>query len=199
MEQLEQIALEAPKYRSIFFSKDVDSESVGEAIRQIVEINEHDEKLKVLYSVLYGIEYNPNPIKIYIDCTGGYVYSCFGLLSIIECSKTPIYTIATGAAMSSGLLILVCGHKRFAYELTTFLYHQTSSESLGTAKEMKDDATEIQRIQKIFEDVTIKKTKIPKSKLKNVYETKTDWYFSSAEAKRLCVIDKILKPGDEIE
>jgi ATP-dependent Clp protease protease subunit len=78
--------------------------------------------LSKIYEV-HDLEYKPKPIKIHIDSYGGAVYQCFGLLGIIKSSKTTIHTLVTGCAMSCGFLIAIAGHKRFAYEKSTYLYH----------------------------------------------------------------------------
>jgi ATP-dependent Clp protease protease subunit len=194
------IEIDPPMTRNLFFSKDIDSESVEEVIKKIIEINEYDEKLKIIYKALQNIDYNPMPIKIFIDSFGGSVYNCFGLLSIIECSKTPIYTIVTGVAMSAAFLILICGHKRFCYELSTMLYHQISYDiSDGTIKDIRDSFAETERMQNMVENITMKKTKISKNKIEEIYNKKEDWYITPSEAKKLGIIDKILKKDDELK
>ena len=128
--------LPLPKKRDLFFNKQVDQNSIGDLTQKIIEINQDDEHLKKVYSI-YNLKYNPDPIKIYIDSYGGQVYQCFGLLSVIERSETPIHTIVTGCAMSAGFMILISGHRRFAHKLSTPLYHQVSSGAIGTVKEME--------------------------------------------------------------
>ena len=120
-----------------------------------------------MYAV-YGIEYKPKPIKIYIDSYGGAVYQCFGLLSVMERSKTPIHTIVTGCAMSCGFLILISGHKRFAHKMSTPLYHQVSSGAFGKVQDMEEKVEEAKRLQKQIEEYTMERTNIEKKKLKKV-------------------------------
>ena len=110
--------LPLPKERNIYFTRQVDQSSIGDLTKQIIEINEDDKHLRKLYDV-YGIDYTAKPINIYIDSYGGAVYQCFGLISVMERSKTPIHTIVTGCAMSCGFMILISGHKRFAHKLST--------------------------------------------------------------------------------
>lgn len=183
--------LKLPKPRDLFFIKQVDQASIGELTQKIIEINQDDEHLKKLYSV-YGLDYNPEPIKIYIDSYGGYVYQCFGLLSVIERSQTPIHTIVTGCAMSCGFMILICGHERFAHKLSTPLYHQVSSGASGTVKELEERLDESKRLQKQLEDIVKDKTKITKKRLQEIFETKKDWFMTAKEAEELGVIDEIL-------
>jgi ATP-dependent Clp protease protease subunit len=185
------MGLRLPKDRILHFTKQVEQSSIAELTRSIVDIEEDDTYLKGLYG-LHGLEYKPLPIKIYIDSYGGQVYQCMGLIGIMERCKTPIHTIVTGVAMSCGFLITIAGHKRFCYPTSTLLYHQVSSVSGGTLKDIEDDVIEIKRLQKWFEDLTIRKTGIKKSRLKEVYKEKIDWYIPAEEALSLHVIDEIL-------
>jgi ATP-dependent Clp protease protease subunit len=184
--------LPLPKKRDLFFTKQVDQSSIGELTQKIIEINQDDEHLKKIYNV-YGLTYNPEPIQIYIDSYGGYVYQCFGLLSVMERSQTPIHTIVTGCAMSAGFMILISGHKRFAHKLSTPLYHQVSSGAAGTVKEMEEKLEESKRLQKQLEDIVKEKTDITKKRLREIFDTKKDWYMTSEEALELNVVDEILK------
>lgn len=181
-----------PKKRDLFFNKQVDQNSIGELTQKIIEINDDDDHLRKLYSV-YNLEYMPKPIKIFLDSYGGSVYQCFGLLSVIERSKTPIHTIVTGCAMSAGFMILICGHKRFAHKLSTPLYHQVSSGATGTAKEIEEKVVEIKRLQEQLESVVREKTNISKKKLKDIFDIQKDWYMTAEEALELNVVDEILK------
>jgi ATP-dependent Clp protease protease subunit len=184
--------LPLPKKRDLFFTKQVDQSSIGELTQKIIEINQDDEHLKKIYNV-YGLTYNPEPIQVYIDSYGGYVYQCFGLLSVMERSQTPIHTIVTGCAMSAGFMILISGHKRFAHKLSTPLYHQVSSGAAGTVKEMEEKLEESKRLQKQLEDIVKERTDITKKRLREIFDTKKDWYMTSEEALELNVVDEILK------
>lgn len=185
------INIPLPKDRNLYFNKQVDQSSIGELTQRIIEINDDDRYLEKLYNI-HNLKYTPEPIKIFIDSFGGSVYQCYGLLSIIEDSKTKIHTIVTGAAMSCGFMILICGHKRFAHKLSTPLYHQISSGVSGTIKEIEDKLEQSRKLQKILEDIVTDKTKISKKKLKEIYESKKDWYMNSEEALELGVVDEII-------
>ena len=184
--------LPLPKRRDLFFNKQVDQNTIGELTQKIIDINQDDEHLKRLYPI-YGLSYQPEPIKIYIDSYGGYVYQCFGLLSVMERSETPIHTIVTGCAMSCGFMMLICGHKRFAHRLSTPLYHQVSSQAWGTVKELEESVEETKRLQKMLENIVKEKTHISKKRLREILDTKKDWFMSSDEALELGVVDEILK------
>ena len=185
------LELPKPKQRNLFFTKDVDAESIAKLTEALIEIEESDNDLKKIYQ-LNDLEYTPKPIKIYIDSYGGYVYQCYGLLSIMKACKTPIHTIVTGCAMSCGFLMAITGHRRFAYPKSTLMYHQISSGAIGKAKDIEERIVETKRLQKMLEQHTLEHTGITKSKLKEVYKAKFDWYMTAKEALELKVVDEIL-------
>ena len=181
----------SPKPRKLYLAAQVNQKSMNDLTKAIITINEHDRLLEKLYPA-YNVEYKAPPIEIYIDSYGGAVYQCMGLLGVMEKSVTPVHTIVTGAAMSCGFMILICGHKRFGYSLSTPLYHQVSTGFHGKVKDMEESLEEAKRLQKKIEALTLKRTKITKTKLKEVLKNKVDWYMSAEEALDLGVIDEIL-------
>jgi ATP-dependent Clp protease protease subunit len=185
------VTLPQPKERSLHLAKQVDQASMNELSKAILEINESDEQLIKIYAA-YDLEYKPKPIKIYIDSYGGYVYQCLGLLGVMGASKVPVHTIVTGCAMSCGFLIAVSGHRRFAYQKATHLYHQVSSVAWGTVKDMEESLIETKRLQETIEEITLDNTSITKEKLEKVYKRKKDWYITTKEALKLNVIDEVI-------
>lgn len=185
------IALLKPLNRKLFFSSQVDQETISELSKKIIEINTNDRELEQYYPI-YGLKYDPQPIEIYIDSYGGKVYQIMGLISIIEQSKTPIHTICTGCAMSCGFLLLINGHKRYCYEHGTPLYHQVSSGGNGKVEDLEQKLIETKRLQEKIEEMTMKKTKITKEMLNKNRIEKVDWYMDAVEAKKLGVVDEII-------
>lgn len=185
------VNIPTPMNRSLYFYEHVDQISTKKLTEDIIAINESDETLKKLCSV-YNLDYNPKPINIYIDSFGGSVYQILGLLSVMEHSKTRIHTYATGAAMSCGLVMLIAGHKRFAYKYATLLYHQVSDSTWGKLEEMKEKLTETKRIDKLLETIILENTKLTKKKLREVKLNKSDWYITPKEALEWGIVDEIL-------
>lgn len=180
-----------PKERIIHLASQVDQKSINDVTSRILDINKDDSELEKLFDV-YGQKYERNPIQLFIDSYGGYVYQCLGLLGVIRSSKTPIHTIATGAAMSCGFMILICGHKRFAYKYATPMYHQISSWEQGTVQAIKEGLEETERLQTLIETLTLEKTRISAERLKEVREKKLDWYMSAEDALKHGVIDEMV-------
>ena len=187
----DKLDLNAPKERKLFFSKQVDQDSIEKITKEIVEINDSDKLLKKQYKV-YGFKYKAKPIKIYIDSYGGAVYQIMGLVGVMDKSKTPIYTYCTGAAMSCGFILLICGHKRFCYKHGTPLYHQVSAWASGNVEDIGQKHKEVKRLQTKLEEMTIRLTNISKTKLDKIRKEKIDWYMTADEALKLGVVDKII-------
>ena len=183
--------LPIPQSRNLYLPTAVDQESMNKLTKSIIDINESDDYIEKIYAA-HDIEYVPKPIKIYIDTYGGLVYQCFGLIGVMEKSDTPIHTIVTGAAMSCGFMILINGHKRFGYKHATPLYHQVSTGFFGKVKDMEESLVEAKRLQEKIEEMTLRKTKISKKRLKKVFDNKVDWFMSAEEALKLRVIDEII-------
>jgi ATP-dependent Clp protease protease subunit len=166
---------------NILYLADNEDDTVDEIIKSILEINEEDQGTA-----------SPRPIHLYVNSYGGEVYLFLGLIDIINASKTPVYTYALGASMSSALLVVLAGHKRFAYKHSTFMYHQISTGEWGTTKHLEEDLVESKRLQKIIDNIILTKTKITKRQLTSIYNNKKDWYMNSEDALRYQIIDTII-------
>lgn len=182
----------SPKERNIYLSQQVTQESMLAVSKQILEINADDRKLKKLAKI-YGYKYKPQPIKIFIDSYGGQVYQCFGLLSIMNASKTEIHTIVTGCAMSCGFMIAIHGHRRYCLKLSRLLYHQVSSGAVGKLADMEEKIAQSKELQKDIERMVLDNTSITKERLKEAYKGKEDWIIKSKEALELGCVDEIVE------
>lgn len=184
-------SLEKPLPRNLFLAQQVDQDSMNVMSKSILEIREHDKYLEGYYK-LHDLEYKSKPILLHIDSYGGAVYQCFGLLSIMKDKGTPVNTIVTGCAMSCGFMIAIHGAHRSIHKHGTLMYHQVSTGSRGTVKEVEEDIIEAKRLQKKIEDMTLENTKITKEKLEKVYNRKKDWYLDAKDSLKWGCVDKII-------
>lgn len=174
--------------RLYFLSDDVDNTSIGQLewsiLHQIKEDDEKDEKEK---------DYKREPIKLYINSYGGDVYDMWGLIDIIQNSKTPVYTYCTGYAMSAAFKIFLAGHKRFCYKHSTFLVHQLSSGTSGKYLDLKENVAEYDRLNKELVDYIVENSKFTRSTLDDIWSKKQDFYFNADDAlNKYGVVDEIL-------
>jgi ATP-dependent Clp protease protease subunit len=185
--------LPQPMNRDLFLAKQVTQDSIFSITQAIININNSDLLNERLYWC-YGIKYVPQPIRLHIDSYGGELYACFGLVGVMECSHTPVYTYVTGCAISAGFILLSAGKKRFGYSTSTLMLHQLSSGNYGKMADQEIDLEECRRLQKEIESLFLRRTKITEKQLKENYKTKTDWYMSAKEGLKLNVIDEIIQP-----
>lgn len=186
--------LEQDVVRSIQFAEQVNQQTINAVSKSILAINDFDDRREAYLKKHHGLKgYVRKPIEIYIDSYGGTVYQCLGLLSQINASKTPIHTIVTGTAMSCGFMIAIHGHKRFAHELSTLMYHQVSSAAWGKIKDMEENVEQSKNLQRIIERLTLERTKLTKKELDEVYKTKTDRYFTADQCVEYGIVDEIIQ------
>jgi len=172
--------------RILIFNRKVSKKNVGKLIKKILKINEFDDLLEE------KTKQKRVPIKLYIDTNGGNLYSGFSLLCIMKSSKTPIHTYVMGSAMSCGFLISICGHKRFCHKLSTFMWHNISTEVAGTVSSIDEDLTEVKRVGVEATKIIIEKTKITNKRLESLFKEKNNLFFNSTEALKLGIVDEII-------
>ena len=79
------------------------------------------------------------PIKLFIHCYGGALYATMAVCDLIKMSKTPVWTINEGVAYSAGGLLLIAGHRRFAYPSSSYLLHSGSTGAKGSTTQVFDN------------------------------------------------------------
>lgn len=131
------------------------------------------------------------PIKIYIDSEGGNLLDTLTMIDAIEMSKTPVWTICTGAAYSGGFFTFIAGHKRIAYEHSSFLYHEGSTGNSADAGKFRNFADFYSKQLDQLKDITLKYTKITPEEYKE--HIKDDWWMTAEEALSFGVCDEIAK------
>jgi len=175
------------KIRNIILDE-VDASNSKDIIQKVLEWNfEDDLQSKTV------VNFQRLPINIIVNSYGGYVYPGSGIVGVLSSSKTPIHTYCYGHAMSMGFLVYVCGQKRFATSNATFMYHTISCCEDGSLNKVKGNIQELERMEKIFDDLIVKRTKIPRNRLEEVRgKSFGDWYMSTDDAVSLGVVDEII-------
>lgn len=172
--------------RLVWIDSEID-ESVLDIIRLILEFNREDEGIPVEQR---------KPIKLLIYSYGGDGQACFGLIDAITLSKTPVYTVNMGVAMSAGLLILLAGHKRFCMPRSTALAHSGSGGTSGTFEQTEAQMKDYQHFIKMMRDYIAERTTIDtKTLTKNKGK---EWYMYADEQLSYHVVDAIVDDLDAI-
>jgi ATP-dependent Clp protease protease subunit len=161
---------------------EITQENVNDIINLIYEINEEDIKKTQV-----------EPIKLIINSFGGEVYSGLALIDVIDNSRTPIFTICYGTAMSMGLVVYAAGHERYASKNATFMYHEAAYPIEGKVAHHKQELKEVERIDKICDEYLISKTKLTQETLDNIKIMQSEWYFSIDDAIKYGIVDEKLE------
>lgn len=172
--------------RVIWIDSDID-DCTYEITKQIYEYNRQDKDIPVE---------SRKPIKIYINSFGGDLYQCFALISAIGASKTPVYTINTGVAMSAGMIILLSGHKRFAVKYSIAMCHSGSGSVGGDFEQTQSAMDNYKKMVDTMKTYILERTKIDSKTLSRKW-TK-DWYMFADEQVSLGVVDEIVENISEV-
>lgn len=177
------------KKRQFILDGKVSEDSIRKVVEAIININLYDEEQKEKDS-----EYKAQPIKLIVNTFGGSVYDANMLVGIMESSETPIYTYCYGKAMSAGFLIFSAGHKRFASNWATFMYHDMSVGIHGTIEGMKNDFEWYVKLRDQIDEYLLEVTNLPKEMMDYKKEREKDWYMTSREAFNYGLVDEIISP-----
>lgn len=173
--------------RSIVLSDDIDRSSSGDVASDILHFNRRDAQKRK-----EDKKYTPEPIRLFIQSYGGCIYDAWGLIGVMEASKTPVYTYCYGYAMSAAFLVFLAGHRRFAGRYATFLYHQLSLWEYGRYQDVIEENDEAKWLQKRMEEYVSKRTKLNRKKLKDIRKTKKELYIHADQFLALGVADEII-------
>ena len=103
---------------------DIDSDSIGGALRWLIYENSNKES---------------KMLTLYVNSVGGYVDDAFALIDLMRSSHHRIRTVGLGQVMSSAFLIFVAGEpgQRYIGKNALVLCHQYSDELEGKHHDLK--------------------------------------------------------------
>ena len=125
-------------------------------------------------------------IPVLIDSYGGNVYGCLDMVEHINKSKLPIHTVITGKAMSAGAILFGMGETRWMCENATLMLHDASTWTAGKTGEIKSDAKELERLNKLIFKLLANKCGQKDDYFEKIIHEKghADWFLTAKEAKK---------------
>ena len=194
-ENLEDIKLPAPELvnywrlaenRIFYIDYEID-ESVLEIQRAIIAINIADHNVPVEDRI---------PIKIYLDTPGGLLSETMSLATVMIMSKTPVITVNIAEAYSGGCLLLLAGHKRYAFPYSKAMLHTGSGGTVGTYEQTEQAQKNYKKQIEEMGSYILERTKMD-DKLYKRNKAKY-WYMDANEQIQNGVAHKIITSLDEI-
>ena len=131
------------------------------------------------------------PIRLIVDCGGGYLSVSETISNIIKMSLTPIYGIALGQVASGASVIYLSCHKRFALPNSVFVLHKGSCSGVsGTYDEIVAFAKDYEKQIETLISFYIENTKYTEEEIAE--NIQTDWYIRIDEALKKGIVDEII-------
>jgi len=125
-------------------------------------------------------------IPVLVDSYGGSIYGCLDMIAMIKKSSLPVHTIVTGKAMSAGAILFGMGQKRYMYENATLMLHDAATWTGGKTEEIKSDAKEIERLNKLVFSLLAENCGQKDDYFNKIIHEKghADWFLNAKDAKR---------------
>jgi ATP-dependent protease ClpP protease subunit len=155
-------------------------------VQYIIRWNREDAKVPV---------HKRKPIKIIINCQGGYLSVSEAVANVIKMSKTPVYGIALSQVAAGASVIYLACHKKYALPNAVFVLHKGSCSGVsGTYDEIVAFAQDYQKQMETLIDFYIEHTKYTEEEIEA--NIQTDWYIRIEEALEKGIADEIVSDID---
>lgn len=163
--------------RRINILGEITSDSVNDYILQLLQLDYQEPK---------------TPIWLYINSPGGSVTDGLALYDVMSALSCEIKTVCLGMAASMASIIFASGSERMMLPHSKILIHDPRiMQAGGTALELKSISDNLLQTREITAEILAKHSGKPKE---TIFEkTKTDSYFSAAEAIDFGLADKIIE------
>jgi len=131
-------------------------------------------------------------IMIYINSPGGSFTALTAIYDTMQFVRPDVMTICLGQAASAAAVLLAGGAKgkRYALENSRIMIHQPSSEGGGQASDIEIQASEIDRISRLQEDLLSRH--VVKSSEEIRKDIERDKILTAAEAVEYGIIDEVV-------
>jgi len=158
-----------------------------------------DEACEKLHEVINKAnDLGQDVLPVIVDSYGGSVYTLLHVIDMLKGCGMPVATFVAGKAMSAGAILAGLGTPglRFASPNATFMLHEVSSFSIGKVEEIKSDAEETDRLNKLIFNKLDENCGHERGHFLDLVHRKShaDWYLTAKEAKKHNLIDHIRVP-----
>jgi ATP-dependent protease ClpP protease subunit len=95
--------------------------------------------------------------------------------------------------MSAALVVYAAGHKRFASQRATFMYHEISWAMQQEKLQLHlQEVKEGERMWKIYDDYLLSRTKFTTKQLNEIKDKRGEWYIDVKTAYKYGLVDEII-------
>ena len=132
--------------RVVYLNTDVNQQSSKAVIDKLKKLENESDK----------------PIWLLINSPGGEIFSGGQIVSQVEASKAPVYTVCTGMCASMAAMLHSYGKKRYALDRALLMYHPAAGGTQGQIPNMISLLNTIQRFVDKMNANVINRSKVSK-------------------------------------
>ena len=157
----------------------------GEVIGQVEILDAIDEMFGLNPSELIAKirAMDVDRIHVAINSPGGSVFGGMGIYSALKSHKAKVTTENMGLAASISSIVLMAGDEIFQRENSMMMLHKSWGITAGNAKELRDMAGVLDKIDTQLISIYSAKTKLDPSIIENYLEAET--WFTASEAQEI--------------
>lgn len=131
------------------------------------------------------------PIYLLIESPGGSVFDGYKLLSAIESSRAPVYTVCMSICASMAAVIHQYGAKRLAFDRATLMFHDAAGGLQGDVKKMTTRLTYLNRILEKVDRYIAAKSKMSYDQFMQLHAY--EMWIDAEDALKLHLVDDIIQ------
>lgn len=137
---------------------------------------------------------NFEPIDLFINSSGGDLYSSFAICDVLSMIKTPVRTIGLGQVASGAFMIFMSGKQglRIATTNTQFMSHRYAIGYEATHANIKSQQPELDRVHDRIIDLYKKNTGLSKKVIDKDLLTEHDVWLTAEDCKTYNICDQVL-------
>lgn len=168
--------------RLVYFYSDVNANSVARTIKSLLHLD-------------YVLRDEDDPrIGLYINSDGGSLEDSFALYDCIQSLSAKVITIGTGMVASAAVLLLACGHERYATQNCWVMAHQAEGSAGGNEATVAAIAKVFKELEKQRYSLLAKHTKWTAQQWRAKEHLKGEVWMKPPEMLKVGLIDKVLPP-----
>lgn len=176
----------------IYLSDEINSESTGPIIREIIAANMEDDCDCENPEECDCDDEKEDVITIFINSGGGSVADALSLITVMEASEIPIRTIALGECGSAALMILMAGHQRVVTRYSSLLSHQFWTTGVdGSYSDLRATMVEFNNYHEKIVSFYEENTGLDRDTINSYLLKDTDTWLTPAEAVEYNIADLV--------
>lgn len=176
------------------------SEKIFIRVPEVIDSDFYDEVSAYLLELI--ISKDTSDIVLLVDSEGGEVDPTIDVYNLLQAMDNKIITVAFNKCCSVACVLFALGDERYFLRDTTYILHQIRAifplkQQMQTT-ELKEFADSFEDCQNNYKQIISTRTKIPKNKLKTIFSSLEDTFFTEKEIIKYNIATQIFSKFSEI-